>query len=263
MPPGPLSIRFLLLWRNAASRAFRGRRGIVLVLLSMLPVALALIQMRYARHVGDELFLGPVLMLVFQIVVPLAGLFVGVAVLGDEIEGRTLTYLFTRPQPRQVVLLARYGGLATAFGLLLFGTVALASYVWSSRIPLTAREIAGTAAIAALGFLVYAAFFAALRVFVRRALFAGFILGFIFEGVVSKLPGTGISRCSVWHHLALLEVRLLGDRSSAVHGLLKGIAADETTRASLVTLGAIFVLSLAAGAWRVCAQETQLANAAT
>jgi hypothetical protein len=211
------------------------------------------------------MFLGSTLMFGFQFVVPLAGLFVGVAVLGDEIEGRTITYLFTRPQPRQIVFLARYMGLATAFALLLLGTFSLSAYLWSKRIPLTAREVAGTALIAAFGFLVYAAFFAALRAYVSRALFAGFLLGFIFEGVVSKLPGTGISRVSVWHHLALLEVRLLGDRGSKrdLDGLLEGIAADETAVGSIVTLGAILLVSLVAGAYRVRSQETRLANAAT
>ena len=256
---------FLRLSLHAGGRAFVGKRGLVLGLLSALPIALAWIQVENDPRVNETEFVG-VMLLVFQFVVPLAGLFFGVAVLGDEIEGRTLTYLFTRPHPRPLVFLARYFGLATAFGLLLLGTVAVTSYIYASKVPITARQVAGTAGIAVLGFLVYAAFFAALRLFVQRALFVGFILGFIFEGGVSKLPHSGISRCTVWHHLALLEVRLFEGKVSAsgdLREVLLGIAPDETVAGSLAVLGAILVLSLAAGAWRVRSQETRLANAST
>jgi hypothetical protein len=267
-PPRPLSLsrNFLLLWLHAGGRAFAGRRGIVLGLLVALPVLIAWLQVKNDPHVGTTDFVGIMLMFVFQFVVPLGGLFLGVAALGDEIEGRTLTYLFTRPQPRPLVFLARYLGLAVAFALLLVGAVAITSFVYASRVPLTARQAAGTAGVAALGFVVYAALFAALRVFVQRALFVGFVLGFIFEGGVSKLPDSGISRCSVWHHLALLETRLFGGRVAAsgdLRDVLGGIAADETAGGSLAVLGSVLLLSLAAAAWRVRSQETRLANAPT
>jgi hypothetical protein len=45
--------------------------------------------------------------------------------------------------------------------------------------------------------------------------------------------------------------------------VLGGVAPDETVTGSLATLGAILVVSLAAGAWRVRSQETRLANAST
>ena len=265
-PPRPLPSNFLLLWRHAGGRVFLGKRGLVLVLLAALPILLAWIQVHHDRHVNVTAFFGVILMFVFQFIVPLAGLFLGVSVLGDEIEGRTLTYLFTRPQSRATVFLARYAGVATVFALLLLGAVAATAFVYSTKVPITATQAAETAAVAALGFLVYAALFAALRVFVQRALFIGFILGFIFEGIVSKIPHSGISRCSIWHHLALLELRVLEGRVSGdgdVGELLGGIAPDETVTGSLVILGSILVLSLAAGAWRVWSQETRLANAST
>jgi hypothetical protein len=265
-PRATLPRSFLLLFLHAGGRAFAGRRGLVLGLLAALPVALAWIQVEKDPRVTATEFVGVMLMFVFQFVVPLAGLFLGVAVLGDEIDARTLTYLFARPHPRPLVFLARYAGLAAAFGLLLLGAVAATAYVYSWRVPLTARQVAGTAGVAALGFLVYAALFAALRMFVRYALFLGFILGFIFEGAVSKLPESGISRWSVWHHLALLETRLFEGRVAAsgdLRDLLGGLAPDETVAGSLTVLASVLAVSLAAGAWRVWSQETRLANAST
>ncbi len=266
-PPGlPLPWNFLLLWRHAIRRAFGGRRGVVLLLLAALPVVIAWIQVEHDPHVSTTSFVATMLMFVFQIIVPLVGLFAGVAVLGDEIEGRTLTYLFTRPHPRPLVYLARYMGLATAFALLLLGTISATAYLYASRVPITGKDVAATAGIGVLGFLAYAAFFAALRVFIQRALFVGFLLTFIFEGFVSKIPHSGISRCFVWHHLAVLEMRLFEGRVSAAGDLgdiLGGLAPDETAAGSVAVLASILVASLAAAAVRIRAQETRLANAAT
>lgn len=256
---------FLLLWGNATSRALLGRRGLLLILLAALPVVLAWIQVEHDTRLSPTKFVAVTLMFVFQFVVPLAGLFLGVAVLGDEIEGRTLTYLFTRPHGRSYVFLARYLGAVTAFAPLLAATVTLMAYLFGSHVNVTARDAVATAGIAVAGFLVYAAFFATMRLFLPRALFAGFILGFILEGGISKLPESGISRWSVWHHLALLETRLFEGRLASTHlrKLLQGIAPDETVGGSLAVLAAVLVVSLATGLWRVRAQETRLANAST
>jgi hypothetical protein len=66
----------------------------------------------------------------------------------------------------------------------------------------------------------------------------------------------------VWHHLALLQTRLLPVRGGDVDDFLQGIADDETVATSLTVLAAVLVLSLVAGAWAVRARETRLSNAA-
>jgi len=255
---------FLLLLGHAAARALRGRRGLVLVLLAALPVLLAWVQVEHGRSLSETRFVAINLMFVFQFVVTLAGLFLGVAVMGDEIEGRTITYLFTRPIPRPLVFLARYLGAVIAFAPLLVACVALMAYLFRN-VPVTARDAAATAGIAVAGFLVYTAIFATLRLFLQRALFVGFIFGFLVEGTISKLPESGISSWSVWHHMALLEVRLFDGRMPDTHlrHLLQGIAPDETVGRSLAALATVLAVALVIGLLQVRAQETRLANAST
>jgi hypothetical protein len=256
---------FLLLWRHAAARALLGRRGIGLLLLAVLPAGLAWLLVTYDARVSTNSFVATMLILAFQFVLPFAGIFLGVAVMGDEIEGRTITYLFTRPMSRPLVFLARYLGHGAAFSAFLFATLALTALVFRTRVALPVREAAASAGLGVLGFLVYAAFFAALRTVVRRALFVGFILAFILEGFVSKLPRSGISGCSVWHHLALLQMRLFPASvgSGEIGDLTAGIGPEETVASSLWVLGSILVASLVAGALNVQARETRLANAST
>jgi len=256
---------FLLLWGHAASRALRGRRGLTLLFLAALPAVLAWIQVQHGRHLSEARFVAVTLMFVFQFVVPLAGLFLGVAVLGDEIEGRTVTYLFTRPVPRPLVFLASYLGAVSAFAPLLAIAVGLMAQIFGSRVPVAGRDAAATAGIAVAGFVVYMAIFATLRLYFQRALFMGFIFGFIFEGMISKLPGSGISSWSVWHHMALLEMRLFDGRLPDTHlkKLLQSIAPDETAGRSLAVLATVLIVALVIGMLQVRGTETRLANAST
>jgi len=256
---------FLLLWGHAASRALRGRRGVVLLFLAALPAVLAWIQVEHGRHLSETRFVAVTLMFVFQFVVPLAGLFLGVAVLGDEIEGRTVTYLFTRPVPRPLVFLASYLGAACAFAPLLAIAVGVMAHIFGSRTGVTSRDAVATAGIAVAGFVVYMAIFATLRLYFQRALFFGFIFGFIVEGAISKLPESGISSWSVWHHMTLLEVRLFDGRLSGTHltKLLQSIAPDETVGRSLAVLATVLAVALTIGMLQIRAQETRLANAST
>jgi len=249
----------LLVWRHACSQALRGRRGLALAALAALPVLVALLQVRAGHGVRFSHFMGTVVVGTYQFVVPFTALFLGVAVLGDEIEGRTITYLFTRPLPRQGYFLGRYLGYATAAVLLLSASLLACGLLFRTRIELSGREIAGTLAIAAGGLLTMLAFMAALRAFFDRALFAGFLLGFIFEGMVSKMPAkSGLSQVSIWHHLALLQIHLMGPRALQHVEFAPGISPDETVRGSLIALATVLVVCLLLGMWRVRAREIRI-----
>jgi len=61
---------------------------------------------------GYETLLAVYLFLLYpQAVCLLLALFYGTSVLGDELDGKTLTYLFTRPLPRWHFVLGKYLGI--------------------------------------------------------------------------------------------------------------------------------------------------------
>jgi len=129
--------------------------------------------------------------------------------------------------------------------------------VFRSAVPLDTVQVLGSVAIAVGGLLVYAAFFALLRALLRRALFIGFLITFITEVAISKMPVSGLSACSIWHHLALLELRLLDLQTTRI-ALFRGISPSETATTSLVVLGCILGVSLLAGIWIVQRREFRL-----
>jgi len=249
---------FLLLGRHAFATTLSGRRLLVLVLLAAVPVGVSVLVVEFDQRLRLDDFLDVVSRVVLQAVAPLVALFLGVAVLGDEIDGRTITYLFTRPVPRPVVFLARLLGAACGFAVLLALSVTACGAVFGGHIDLSAAEIGGSVAVALLGFLVYVAIFAALRAFLRRALFIGFFLGIIFEGMIANLPATRLSLCSVWHHTAVLLTRLFEDR---IHRMPRGLLATETAAGSLQVLLGVLLVAVALGAWKVHAREVRVPSA--
>src|SRR5207247_11419601 len=97
------------------------RRSIFLAVVTGGPVALAAAIRTIATvgheglpQVNGEPVGGPALfglimwLLYIRFIVPVLGVFYGTALIADEVEDRTITYLFTRPIPRASVLIGKY-----------------------------------------------------------------------------------------------------------------------------------------------------------
>ncbi len=96
------------------------RRTIFMALVVAGPVLLALIvkgvelfgmsalRVNGQRVAGFGIFGVMIWMLFLRFIVPVLGVFYGTALMADEVEDKTLTYLFTRPIPRGAVLVGKY-----------------------------------------------------------------------------------------------------------------------------------------------------------
>src|SRR5258706_833326 len=96
------------------------RRSVFLGLVLGGPVLLAgavrLIVELYARgfHIngatatGSTVFGLMIWLLYIRFIIPILGVFFGTSLIADEVEDKTITYLFTRPIPRSAVLLGKY-----------------------------------------------------------------------------------------------------------------------------------------------------------
>ena len=94
------------------------------------------------------------------------------------------------------------------------------------HVAFEAHQVAGTLLIALCGFATYAAFLAALRALFEKALYIGFFLVALVEWALASLPASGLSKCSVWHHLAVLQLRLFPEANlRSIDGLVQGVAA--------------------------------------
>ena len=258
MSAGPI----LLVMRNTVARHLRTARFWLMTVLSSVPFWIALIAGGELQH-----FFGTTLFLSYQVVLPLLGLIMGVSVLQDEIEGRTITYLYTTPMSRASVFLGRLLGTYAAFAPMLFLSVLGSGLVYTDAGSelgrraahsdfLTAHQMWATAGFAAAGFLVYLTFFASLRAILKRAFGIGFILAFLVEGAVSKIPQGDIAQLSVWRHVALGFLRTFDGWPSGFTRMFPELG--HPGGGEWRTLLGIFVVALAVGLWTVREREVRL-----
>jgi ABC-2 type transport system permease protein len=125
----------LLFWRTYLLRVlFTKRFGIVLLGCMVVPFV-AWLLLTAPRHgpTPAEAFLYPSYFLLLQFYVPLASVIAGSAVISEEIDDRTITYLLTRPIPRATILIGRWLATLTILFVFTAGTVTALRVVVESK----------------------------------------------------------------------------------------------------------------------------------
>jgi ABC-2 type transport system permease protein len=176
------------------------RRSLLMGLLVGLPVILAIVyRVLLAADVPNraippiDLYALVVAVYWIRNVLPLMALFHGTSLIADEVEGKTLAYLLTRPLTRPSILAGKFAAyLATSLG------IALPAAVLTFFILVTARGWSGVGAsvpdlfrdlgVVALTLLVYGALFTLLGVLLRRPVIPGLLFLFGWE-LMANLPG--------------------------------------------------------------------------
>lgn len=127
--PGALAATWtmaVLTWR----RLIRGRALWVSVLIAVIPVIYAGAVPSHARlSIQNQLFAFALLVMAV-----LAPMFVGASI-GEDIEDRTATYLWSRPVPRWTVLAGKVVALAPLAAAIVVGSWGLSGWVAWSRVP--------------------------------------------------------------------------------------------------------------------------------
>jgi len=199
--------RPLPFWRAARSvfdLALEGmvwsRRSLLMAVFLGLPAIFGILyRVVLAAHLppkvtGFALFGNIVVSYDLAIVLPLAALFYATALVADEVEGKTITFLLTRPIRRTAILAGKFAAyLVTTLALALPATVVAFFLLLTthggvelgSAVPDLFRDLG----VIALALLVYGAFFTLLGVLLRRPTVLGLLFIFVWERAVSRLPG--------------------------------------------------------------------------
>ena len=137
-----------------------------------------------------------------RFVVPVLGVFYGTSLIADEVEDKTITYLFTRPVSRGAVLMGKYLSYLVCTSLVVLPSVMLVFFL---TVPL--REIGATfvalvtdLGLLALGLAVYGAVFALVGTVMKRPLVAGLVFAFGWEQIALVMPGY-LRRLTVVYYL--------------------------------------------------------------
>jgi len=181
------------------------RRGFAIAGLAAVPVILAL-SLAVANVPAFDIVLYQILMvpLFLQVVLIFVTIVPSTALVREEIEDNTIPYLLTRPVSKPAIAGWKYAGyLATAVALLLPPlAISYAITQLSAGDPLSSDlDVLYAFSLAAvLGAAAYGAFFLFLSLLVRRPLAVGLLFGFVWESIVSLLPGN-VPLLSIIHYL--------------------------------------------------------------
>ena len=190
-----------------------GRRLLVLVLLYLVPCALAIL-LRCLPHPAeaDTLEFALVLTLLPHGLAPLTALLYAAGIVSDEVEEQTLTYLLLRSVPRWELYLTKLvatmcvtSTLVAAAVLALYTAIyAGTAQFWGEALP----RAGGVIAVMALAQVGYCVLFGFLGLVSRRSLLVG--IGYIVavEGVLANLDFVGRS-LTVVYYVRTLTLRWL------------------------------------------------------
>src|SRR2546426_6840360 len=137
---------------------------------------LGLPQINGARVGGGALFGIMMWLLYIRFIVPVLGVFYGTSLIADEVDDKTLTYLFTRPIPRAAVLFGKYFAYLACTVLLVLPSVVLVYLLLApiggslgAAFPALLEDLA----MLAIGLAAYGAGFAYVGARVKRPLVTG------------------------------------------------------------------------------------------
>ncbi len=250
----------LRIFELSFSQMLWSRRSVFLALLIGGPMLLALtirvigvmfpasaLRMNGASLGGPVIFGMLMWLLYIRFIIPVLGVFYGTALIADEVEDKTITYLFTRPIPRGAVLVGKFLAYLGCTILLILPSVVV---VYFLVVPIGGGSIGAgfPLLLADLGMLVaglmaYGALFALVGARLKRPLVIGLVFVFGWEPWVLLFPGY-LKQATVAYYLQALVPHAMPDDTSLT-ALLQVFRDVPGTAASLAALAVI----AAGGLW--------------
>lgn len=265
---GPQSAASLSLWR-ASARVFDlsldqmlwSRRTVFMALVVGGPLLIALVvrvidlfaaseggvQIDGVKVGSPAIFGLMVWVFYLRFAVPVLAVFYGTSLMADEVEDKTITYLFSRPIPRGSVLLGKYLAYLVCTLAVVLPSVVLVYLLILSRpggsLAGGFTDLVKDLAVIALGLAAYGALFAWVGAQFKRPLLTGLAFVFAWEPAILVIPGY-LRRISVAYYLQGLVPQAMPSDDSTVSLLTSLFREFPPVGTSLFWLGVITTLTL-------------------
>ncbi|MCX6551249.1 MAG: ABC transporter permease subunit [Acidobacteria bacterium] len=160
-----------------------------------------------ASAAGATIFGGMIWILYLRFIIPVLGVFYGTALIADEVDDKTITYLFVRPISRSAILVGKYlAYLVTTVFVVLPSVVLLYLLV----VPLGQGSLAASfpallkdLGLLGVGLAAYGALFALIGAQFKHPLVTGLVFAFGWEQLALVLPGY-LRRLTIAYYLQAL-----------------------------------------------------------
>jgi ABC-type transport system involved in multi-copper enzyme maturation permease subunit len=259
-PPAQSTSFFAGAWRvfsMSIGDMLWSRRTIFMVLVVGSPVIVALVA-RIVQSMGTAplrvngvqvnpitMFGAMIWILFLWFIVPVLGVFYGTSLIADEVDDKTITYLFTRPVRRGAVVIGKYIAYLLCTTLVVLPSVMIVYFLMVpfSQVPGTFMSLVIDLGVLGLGLAAYGALFALIGAAVKRPLVAGLVFIFGWELVTLVIPGY-LKRFTLAYYLQPLVPHSMpeGDTVSLLQGAV--FRDPPSVVASLGWLAVAIVVSL-------------------
>ena len=188
--------------------------------------------------------------------VPVLGVFYGTSLIADEVEDKTITYLFTRPISRGAVLFGKYLGYLVCTTVVVLPSVTLVYFV---IVPVLGGSVGGNfptfatdLALLVLGLAVYGALFAFVGAWFKHPLLTGLIFVFGWEPATMLVPGY-MRSFTVSYYLQGLVPHAMPQEGamSLIRSVVETFQTPTSVWSNIASLVLIWLSALAMAVWAV------------
>ncbi len=241
-----LSKAINIIFETTFNQTVNSKKTIFMILISYLPVFLAF----YYRFVHPTFATSPSfvllnIMLFFLLFVSmLVALFYATSVIGDEIDNKTIIYLFTRPVPKYIIVIGKFLAYVLGVLVILIPPILISFLVILSDIKLgdnfsyVVNTFAAQLAVIILSVVVYGAIFMFFGSRLKHPIIAGMLLAFGWEKITIIVPGL-IRKFSVVHYL-ISVFPIESSMQSELNEISKGANSDLSI--SLIMIAVITIV---------------------
>ncbi len=257
--PPHLTSGILRIFDLSLGQMLWSRRTVFMGLVVAAPMALALLYRLLHASFGDPevngqamrgttLFGMTIWLLYLRFIVPILGVFYGTALVADEVDDKTITYLFVRPIARRAILLGKYLAYVASTLLVVlpsvmivyFLTTALDLHVIAQSFPALVKDLV----LLGAGLAVYGAVFAFVGTRVKHPLVLGLVFAFGWEQFALFVPGY-LRRLTVMYYLQALVPHTMPTEDSAMsllQSVFREVPSALTCAGWLVAIWAVFLV---------------------
>jgi ABC-2 type transport system permease protein len=267
-PAAPLLTGAMRVFEMSLGEMLWSKRTIFMALVVGCPVVLAIVA-RIVQSSGiaplrvngvraDAVGLFGMMIWVFflRFIVPVLGVFYGTSLIADEVEEKTVTYLFTRPIRRGSVLVGKYFAYLVCTTLVVLPAITLVYFllVPFRDVAVSFRWLLADLGLLAVGLAAYGALFALVGAMLKRPLVVGLVFAFGWEQLALVMPGY-LRRFTIAHYLQSMVPHTMPSEGGVVSLLQSVFTESPPVWLSLVALGATTAICLTMAARTVERRE--------
>ena len=198
------------------------------------------------RMTGPAIFGLMIWVFYLRFTVPVLGVFYGTSLMADEVEDKTITYLFTRPIRRGAVLLGKFLAYFVCTVMVVLPSLMIVYFLMGlsgSTLAATFPSLLKDLGLIVLGLLAYGGLFAWVGAQFKRPLVIGLIFVFGWEQLAMVIPGY-LRQATVSYYLqSMVPHAVMGEGVlSVLQSLVATKASLATSLIMLVGIGAGFVV---------------------